>query len=119
MNRLSDPRIEGFVSVTKVDVSPDLRNASVYLSVMMGEDKVKRRTIEAIEHATRYIQSLLSQRLTTKFCPHLQFKQDYDFKKTLETLRIIDEVRHEFEENEAGNNDDIDEIDIDADEKEQ
>ena len=118
MNRLSDPRIEGFVSVTKVDVSPDLRNANIYLSVMMGDDKVKRRTIEAIEHATRHIQSLLSKRLTTKFCPYLHFKQDDDFKKTLETLRLIEEVSSEFKENEEDQDDDIDELDVGAGERE-
>ena len=70
-NRLNDPRIEGFVSVTEVDMSPDLRNAYVFLSVMADDDTVRRRTFRAIEHATKYIQARLSHRMTSKFCPHL------------------------------------------------
>ncbi|MHC5060568.1 MAG: 30S ribosome-binding factor RbfA [Planctomycetota bacterium] len=100
-NRLSDPRIEGFVSVTEVDMSPDLRNAYVFLSIMADNDTVRRRTFSAIEHATRHIQARLSHRMTSKFCPHLHFREDTKMKKTLETLKLIDEATREIKEKEA------------------
>lgn len=98
MNRLSDPRIKGLVSVTKVDISPDLRNATVYLSIMADSDKIRNRTFKVIEHADRHIQTVLGHKMTSRYCPHLHFKQDVEYKKTMETLRLIDEAKKEFEE---------------------
>lgn len=100
-NRLSDPRIDGLVSVTEVDVSPDLKKADVFLSIMSKDDTARRKTFAAIEHATRHIRSLLGHKMTSKFCPRLHFHEDAKLKSTLETLRIIEEVSKEFEEKEA------------------
>lgn len=97
-NRLNDPRIEGFVSVTEVDMSPDLRNAYVFLSVMADNDTARRKTFTAIEHATKHIQARLSHKITSKFCPRLHFREDTKMKNTLETLRMIDEATKEIEE---------------------
>jgi ribosome-binding factor A len=69
-NHLSDPRIEGFVSVTRVEVAADLRSADVYLG----------------------------SKLKSKFCPVLQFHQDEQFKKTLETMKLIDQAVSELKE---------------------
>lgn len=100
-NRLSDPRIEGFISVTGVDVSPDLRSAEVFLSIMAPDDTARRKTFTAIGHATKHIQSRLSRRMTSKFCPRLHFREDNKLKNTLETLRIIDETAKELKEKDA------------------
>jgi len=97
-NRLNDPRIEGLVSVTEVDVSPDLRNAFIFLSVMSADNAARRKTFTAIEHATKHIQARLSHRMTSKFCPRLHFREDTKIKNTLETLRIIDEATKEIQE---------------------
>lgn len=109
LNRLSDPRIEGFVSVTKVDISPNLKTADVYLSIFGGDEKSQNKTFTAIKHATPKIQSILAGRLTSKFCPSLHFKIDENLKKTMETMKIINEVvsEYEIEENdEAEENED-------------
>ena len=100
-NRLNDPRIEGFVSVTGVDVSADLRNADVFLSIMTDDEAVRRRTFVAIEHAANCVRARLSQRMTSKFCPRLNFREDSKIKNTLETLKIIEEAAREFEEKDA------------------
>ena len=97
-NRLSDPRIKGFISVTEVDVSADLRRADVYLSIMEEREAVRRRTLDAIEHAAGHIQMLLGRAMTSKFCPHLYFHEDRKLKNTLETLRIIHETTRELDE---------------------
>lgn len=97
-NRLNDPRIEGFVSVTEIDISPDLRNAYIFLSVMADGDTARRKTFTAIEHATKHIQARLSHKITSKFCPRLHFREDTKMKNTLETLRMIDEATKEIEE---------------------
>jgi len=100
-NRLSDPRIQGFVTVTEVDISPDLKNAEVLLSIMTDDEKVSKKTFVAIEHASRHIQQLTGQRLTSKFCPHLHFREDKKFKKTLKTLQLIENMSKELKEKDA------------------
>ena len=100
-NRLNDPRIEGFVSVTEVDVSSDLRNADVFLSVMSDNEAVRRRTFVAIEHAAKRIQTRLGRRMTSKFCPRLDFHEDTKIKNTLDTLKVIEEAAREFKEKDA------------------
>ncbi len=96
LNHLSDPRIEGVVSVTHVEMSPDLRKASVYLSVLGKSEKAQRRTLVAIEHAKRHIQSYVADALNSKFCPVLDFQEDEKFKKTLETMNLIDRAASEY-----------------------
>jgi ribosome-binding factor A len=101
-NHLQDPRIEGLVSVTEVKVTPDMKNAHVYLSIL-GAEGVEKRTFSAIEHAVGYIQSLLGQRVISKFCPHLTFHIDDRLKRSAETMRIIDEVLEKTNQNDIGN----------------
>ena len=100
-NRLNDPRIEGFVTVTEVDVSPDMRNADIYLSVMAANEVIEKRTHIAIQHATKHIQSLLAERMTTRFVPTLRLLKDEKIKKTLDTLRVIEEAAQEYREKDA------------------
>ena len=94
-NHLSDPRIEGFVSVTRVSLPPDLRKADVYVSILGKGESAQRKTFAAIEHAHSRIQSLVANRLHAKFCPALRLYRDENFKKTLETMRMIEEVAKE------------------------
>lgn len=89
---LNDPRIEGFVSVTKVEMASDLRSADVYLSVFGKNQTDQDKTFTAIIHAKSRIQCLLADKLQSKFCPVLRIFKDEKFKKTLETLKLIDEA---------------------------
>ena len=100
-NHLNDPRITGMVSVTRVEMAPDLRNADVYLSIFSTGEGAKDRTFEAVTHARARIQSLLAAALESKFCPVLHFHSDEKFHKTLETLRLIDEVASEHRDAEV------------------
>ncbi|MBN2139145.1 MAG: 30S ribosome-binding factor RbfA [Sedimentisphaerales bacterium] len=93
---LSDPRIEGFVSVTRVEMSPDLRNAEVYLSLFGSDSAAQGKTFTAIDHARSRIQSMVADRIQSKFCPVLRFHIDEQFKKTLETMRLIDKAVSEY-----------------------
>ena len=97
-HHLSDPRIEGIVSVTEVDVAPNMRRADVYLSILGSNEGGQNKTFAAIEHARSRIQSLLASELTSKFCPVLHFYKDEKFKKTIETMRLIYEANKGLEE---------------------
>jgi len=84
--------------VTEVDVAPDMKNATVYLSILTPENRGQDTIFEALCHASAHFQHELSGELTGKCCPKLQFKQDQKVKKTLETLRLIEEAEHEYTE---------------------
>jgi ribosome-binding factor A len=103
--RLSDPRIVGIVSVTRVEMAPDLRAAEVYLSIFESSESQdqkieadRNKTFSAINHARSFIQSLLADRLESKFCPVLHFHIDENYRKTMEVINLIDQVSSEFNE---------------------
>ncbi len=99
-HHLNDPRIEGFVSVTRVDMAADLRSADVYLSIFGKDDATQNKTFAAITHAKSRIQSLLAGKLQSKFCPVLHFYRDEKFKKALETMKLIDQAANELKKEE-------------------
>ena len=100
-NHLSDPRIEAFVSVTKVDVSADLRIAHVYLSMFGGTGAAQNKTFAAITHAKRRIQMLLAERVKSRFCPILNIHRDDKLKKAMETMKLIDDLANEFKDKDS------------------
>ena len=99
-HHLNDPRIEGFVSVTRVDMAADLRSADVYLSIFSKDDATKNKTFAAITHARSRIQSLLAGKLQSKFSPVLRFYRDEKFKEMLETMKLIDQAANELKKEE-------------------
>jgi len=100
-SHLSDPRIEGLVSVTRVDIAADLRSADVYLSIFGKDDAAQNKTFVAITHAKSRIQSLVAGKMQSKFCPVLHFYKDEKFKKTLEVMKLIDQAASEFKKKES------------------
>jgi len=100
-NHLNDPRIEGLISITKVDMTTDLRHADVYVSIFGKDEAAQNRTFAAITHARRRIQSLVAGKLQSKFCPVLCFHKDEKFKKTLETMKLIDQAVSELEKKDS------------------
>jgi len=89
-NHLSDPRVVAFVSVTRVEMSPDLKNAEVYLSIFGKDTSEQNKTYAAIKHARSRIQSLVGRKMKSKFCPVLHLHMDEKFKKTLDMMKLID-----------------------------
>ena len=71
---LKDPRI-GFVTVTSVETTADLRQARVFVSVL-GGDKEKQDTLAGLERSRGYLQSLIGRQLTLKRTPQLTFVRD-------------------------------------------
>lgn len=103
---LSDPRIKGIVSVTRVETSPDLKNAEVYLSIMNATPEVQETTLFAIRHASGKIQFMLGKEIRSRFCPKLHFQIDKQFKKAMNTISIIDEIAAEREQQGGESEDD-------------
>jgi ribosome-binding factor A len=88
---IADPRVDGLVSVTRVDVMPDLREARVHLSVLGGK-KTPTTVIEGIKSAGRHIQGEVARALPLRYAPRLSFHLDESLKKQAEILKKIDEA---------------------------
>lgn len=91
--KVADPRI-GFVSVTEVTISPDLKNASIYVSVY-GDEKIKNDAMAGLNSAAGYIQRELGQTLTLRLTPHIQFVQDDSLERGSRVLTLISKIKHE------------------------
>lgn len=84
---LADPRVRGLVTVTRVDVSPDLRHATMFVSIMPEEHA--ELTMHGLRHATPYLQSQVASALSIRRAPKLSLRLDRAFKRTSETLAAI------------------------------
>ena len=90
---MKDPRI-GFVTVTGVDLSDDLKNAKVFISIYKKEEK--ETTLKAIETAKGFIRRELGKRMTLRYLPELFFEID----KSIEYGAKIDRLLNEIKQNE-------------------
>ena len=90
---LKDPRI-GFVTVTGVDTSPDLRHARVYVSVL-GSEKKRKQSLEGLAAAHGVLQSRLARELRMKRTPTLAFEYDPTVEEGVRMSKLIDELVHD------------------------
>ena len=88
---IKDPRLSGLVSVTRVEVSDDMRNATVSVSVFSLDNIEEHREtdIEVLNHSASYIMFLLSKRLKIKYIPELLFKIDVSIEKASRVIEIL------------------------------
>ncbi|MCX5705816.1 MAG: 30S ribosome-binding factor RbfA, partial [Candidatus Omnitrophica bacterium] len=73
-DELNDPRL-GFVTIIRVELSADLRNATIYFSVL-GSEEAHVKTLKALESALGLIRKLVSKRLDLRFSPEIIFRYD-------------------------------------------
>ena len=100
LTRLNDPRIQGLITVTEVEVAPDLKQATVFLSVIGVDEDRQKASFAAVRHAAGVIQSELGEAMTSRYVPHLRFERDEKMHKTLETLRLIELAETEWKNKE-------------------
>lgn len=88
---VKDPRISGIVTITEVDVSPDLRRAKVFVSVL-GSDEEKAATLQALSAASRFLHRELRSRLTMRRVPELTFIKDDSLAQGARILSLLEEA---------------------------
>jgi ribosome-binding factor A len=87
---LKDPRI-GFVTVTGVRTSPDLRHATVYISVL-GSERKRKASLAALESSHGVLQGAVNRELRLKRTPQLSFEYDPTIERGVRLSRLIDEL---------------------------
>ncbi len=90
VGELKDPRI-GFVTITAVRTSPDLRQARVYVSVL-GSEKKRRASLEGLQAAHGVLQARLARELRMKRTPQLAFEYDPTVERGVRMTQLIDEL---------------------------
>jgi ribosome-binding factor A len=90
VGELKDPRI-GFVTVTGVETSPDLRHARVFVSVLGSESK-REKTLTGLAAAHGLLQARLARELRMKRTPQLAFEYDPTVERGVRMTQLIDEL---------------------------
>ena len=92
-DEIRDPRL-GFITITGVELTRDLRFARVYFSVL-GDDKAKRLALKGLVSARKYIKGLLADKIKLKFMPDIEFKIDESLERTQRIYDIFEKIKKE------------------------
>ena len=96
---LKDPRL-GFVTVTRVKLTNDLRHAIVYYSVV-GTDADRSRTSHALEHARGHVQTQIAKVMRTRVTPLVRFEYDHSVEGSVRVSKLLAELSAERGEDTA------------------
>jgi len=88
---VKDPRV-GFMSIMNVDVTPDLRSARVYVSVL-GTDEERSNTLDALRSAAKFIRFHLKPRLRMRQIPELDFRDDRSMEYAEQISATLKQIR--------------------------
>ena len=88
--RLKDPRV-GFLTVTHVEVSADLRKATIYYTVL-GENRDHRRTRAGLDSARAHLRSVLGHQVRMKFTPEIEFREDVGLSHVERVNQLLREI---------------------------
>jgi len=90
---LKDPRA-GFITITSVELSPDLRFAKIFFTVL-GENKEREDSEKALSSATKYIQQKIASRVRLKYTPQIVFRYDNTLERALRIEKLLSKIEDE------------------------
>jgi ribosome-binding factor A len=90
LTELRDPRVQD-VTVTFVEVAPDMRSAKVHVSIMGNESK-QNLAIQGLQRSAGFLQAKIAERIDTRYTPRLEFMLDKGVKNSIAVSQILQEV---------------------------
>lgn len=90
LTEIRDPRVR-HVTVTLVEVAPDMRSAKVHVSIM-GEEREEQLALAGLQHSAGFLQHKIADRIDTRYTPRLQFVLDKGVKNALAIASILKQV---------------------------
>ena len=90
LTQVRDPRVKD-VTVTRVEMDPDMRAATVHVSVM-GSPAKEELALRGLASSAGFLQSQVAERIETRYTPRLKFQLDSGVKKSIEIARVLSEV---------------------------
>lgn len=94
---MKDPRIDPMTSIIAVEVTPDLKHAKVYVSVL-GDEEKKQATMEGLKSATPFIRKHLASTINLRNTPELTFIMDESIAYGVNMSKLIDDVTKDLNE---------------------
>jgi ribosome-binding factor A len=94
---LTDPRLQGLPSITRVKVAPDLSAADVYVTIM-GTAGQQSAALNALKHSAGLMRTRVGRALSLRQAPYLRFHMDEDLKRELQVEELLRQVALENEE---------------------
>ena len=89
--RVNDPRLSSFISITSVSTSPDLRHAKVFVSALGGETS-KNEVLQGFTTASGFFRRELAERMILRSIPELSFEFDDSIEHGAKILKLINQV---------------------------
>lgn len=99
---LRDPRI-GFITITDVNVTPDLRYVRAYFSVL-GDEKAKKSAVIGLTRAAGYIRQLVAKDIKLRFAPEIVFKFDETFEQQQRIGELLERIKREDDQRDKKRN---------------
>lgn len=90
LTQVRDPRVQN-VTVTAVEMDPDMRSATVHVSVM-GSPAKEELALRGLANSAGFLQAQVAERIETRYTPRLKFKLDNGVKRSIEIARMLSEV---------------------------
>ena len=90
LRTVKDPRVQGLISITRVDTTTDLRYCRVYVSVLDRSDV--KDVVKGLKSAAGYLRRELGRELTLRYTPELQFVADDSIERGVRMVSMIDEI---------------------------
>ena len=97
---IKDPRI-GFVTITRIDLTKNLRYARIYFSIL-GDDDAKEESFKGIKSSMGFIRKLIAERMNLRYVPELYFKMDNSIEYSINLEKTFERIKHEHKDNQAG-----------------
>jgi len=94
MREVSNPKVNTLITVKKVDISKDLHNAKVYIS-LIGSDSEKQQTLKAIRSAAGFISMHASKKVVMRYFPKLTFHLDDTLEDELRIHNLLEKIHDE------------------------
>ena len=96
--RLSDPRIQGTFSITRAEVTRDLRYAKIYVSVL--EEEYRKPMMQALRSAAGFVRRELGMSMIIRYAPEILFEEDHNIEYGIHIASVLKQVQGEDEANE-------------------
>ncbi|MFZ4081918.1 MAG: 30S ribosome-binding factor RbfA [Pirellula sp.] len=112
LTEVRDPRVQN-VTVLGVEVTPDMREAKVLVSIM-GSDSQQRTVLNGLQNSVGFLQSKIADRIETRYVPRLSFVMDEGVKKSVAVQQILEQIAKERQakgKEQPAHHDDDDDID--------
>lgn len=93
---LRDPRIPSIVTITRVQLAADVRNATIYVS-LIEEQEQRKEIVAAMNRAAPFIQRLVAGRIQIKHFPRIYFKHDDALEHSQHINKLLEDINHELE----------------------